>query len=90
MLSLSLKTVSCNSTITLFLSQLIKPYAAGSTPVQNDGTAQKPYVKLQETAGKVESGIRSPGLRCMSPDYDTKDIKNIYIDCKLSLFMLIF
>ncbi|CAL2251602.1 unnamed protein product [Prunus armeniaca] len=59
---------------------LIKPYAAGSTPVQNDGTAQKPYVKLQETTGKVESGIRSPGLRCMSPDYDTKDIKNIYID----------
>ncbi|BBH00841.1 Transducin/WD40 repeat-like superfamily protein [Prunus dulcis] len=31
---------------------LIEPYAAGSTPVQNDGTAQKPYVKLQETAGK--------------------------------------
>ncbi|ONI10302.1 hypothetical protein PRUPE_4G039800 [Prunus persica] len=35
---------------------------------------------VSETAGKVESGIRRPGLRCMSPDYDTKDIKNIYID----------
>lgn len=34
------------------------------------------------------SGIRSTsGLRCMSPDCETKEIKNIYVDCKL-LFLL--
>lgn len=74
-----------NATL-LFLSQLTKPYAADSTPGHDDCADEKPSVKLPEIAGKVQSGIRSPGLRCMSPDYDTKEIKNIYVDCKLSSF----
>ncbi|KAM1893713.1 hypothetical protein ACFX14_036719 [Malus domestica] len=60
---------------------LTKPYAADSTPGHDDCADEKRSVKLPEIAGKVESGIRSPGLRCMSPDYDTKEIKNIYVDC---------
>ncbi|KAM1045928.1 hypothetical protein COP2_037900 [Malus domestica] len=60
---------------------LTKPYAADSTPGHDDCADEKCSVKLPEIAGKVESGIRSPGLRCMSPDYDTKEIKNIYVDC---------
>ncbi|KAM5588345.1 katanin p80 WD40 repeat-containing subunit B1 [Rosa sericea] len=59
---------------------LIKPYGAGSTPEQNDCLDEKSHVKLQGIMEKVETGIRGPGLRCMSPDYDTKEIKNIYID----------
>ncbi|TQD88282.1 hypothetical protein C1H46_026163, partial [Malus baccata] len=60
---------------------LTKPYAADSTPGHDDCADDKRSVKLPEISGKVESGIRSPGLRCMSPDYDTKEIKNIYVDC---------
>ncbi|KAK9936301.1 hypothetical protein M0R45_013149 [Rubus argutus] len=59
---------------------LIKPYGAGSTPGQNDCPDEKSHVKLQGIMEKAESGIRGPGLRCMSPDYDTKEIKNIYVD----------
>lgn len=38
----------------------------------------------------VETGIRGPGLRCMSPDYDSKEIKNIYVDCKFISFPVTF
>ena len=67
----------------LFLWQLIKPYGGGSTPEQNDRFDEKSHVKLQGIMEKVETGIRGPGLRCMSPEYDSKEIKNIYVDCKL-------
>ncbi|KAL6206934.1 hypothetical protein ACLB2K_024179 [Fragaria x ananassa] len=59
---------------------LIKPYGDGSTPEQNDCFDEKSHVKLHGIMENVETGIRGPGLRCMSPDYDSKDIKNIYVD----------
>ncbi|XP_050371503.1 katanin p80 WD40 repeat-containing subunit B1 homolog KTN80.2-like isoform X2 [Argentina anserina] len=60
---------------------LIKPYGAGSTPEKNDCFDEKSHVKLQGIMEKVETGISGPGLRCMSPDYDSKEVKNIYVDC---------
>nr|XP_028964472.1 galactokinase-like isoform X2 [Malus domestica] len=72
----------------LFHLWLTKPYAADSTPGQDDCADEKPSVKIPEIAGKVESGIRSPGLQCMSPDYDTKEIKNIYVDWIKQVFHL--
>lgn len=74
----------------LFLWQLIKPYGAGSTPGQNDCPDEKSHVKLQGIMEKAQIGIRGPGLRCISPDYDTKEIKNIYVDCKLISFPVNF
>lgn len=62
--------------------QLIEPYGAGSTPVQSDCTELKYNVKLQGSLEKVGSGIRASSLRCVSPEYDAKEIKNIYMDCK--------
>ncbi|XP_062014751.1 katanin p80 WD40 repeat-containing subunit B1 homolog KTN80.2-like [Rosa rugosa] len=69
---------------------LIKPYGAGSTPEQNDCLDEKSHVKLQGIMEKVETGIRGPGFRCTSPDYDTKEIKNIYVDCKFISFPVNF
>ncbi|XP_048335425.1 katanin p80 WD40 repeat-containing subunit B1 homolog KTN80.2 isoform X2 [Ziziphus jujuba] len=59
---------------------LIEPYGAGSTPVQSDCTELKYNVKLQGSLEKVGSGIRASSLRCVSPEYDAKEIKNIYMD----------
>ncbi|GMY37264.1 katanin p80 WD40 repeat-containing subunit B1 homolog [Fagus crenata] len=58
---------------------LIEPY--GST--SNDRTEQKISLNFQgsHSSEKIGSGIRSTsGLRRTSPDYETKDIKNIYVD----------
>lgn len=62
--------------------QLFEPYGAGSIPIQSDRTELKYNIKLQGRSEKVGSSIRASSLRCMSPDYDTKEIKNIYMDCK--------
>ncbi|KAL5579351.1 hypothetical protein UlMin_011793 [Ulmus minor] len=56
---------------------LIEPYGDGS---QNDCMEQKFDLKLKESSEKLGSGGRTSSLRCRSPDYDTKDIKNIYVD----------
>jgi katanin p80 WD40 repeat-containing subunit B1 len=66
-------------------------YGANSTHDQNDCTEQKTNLNSQgsHSSEKVGSGIRSTlDLRRMSPDYETKEIKNIYVDCKLLPFFL--
>ena len=68
------------------LWQLIEPYGSTSRPEQNDNTEQKINLNFQgsHSLEKGGTGLRSTsGLRCVSPDYDTKEIKNIYVDCKL-------
>ncbi|KAE7995606.1 hypothetical protein FH972_000382 [Carpinus fangiana] len=62
---------------------LIEPYGANSAHDQNDCTDQETNLNSQgsHASEKVGSGIRSTsGLRCASPDYETKEIKNIYVD----------
>lgn len=66
-----------------FLCQLIEPYGTVSAPVQKDHTELKYNLKHQGTSEKGASGMRTSSLRSVSPDYDTKEIKNIYVDCKL-------
>lgn len=68
------------------LWQLIEPYSTNSIPQQNDSTEQKINLNFHEShsSEKAGSGIRSTSaLRCISPDYETQGIKNIYMDCKL-------
>lgn len=62
---------------------LIEPYGSTSRPEQNDNTEQKINLNFQgsHSLEKGGTGLRSTsGLRCVSPDYDTKEIKNIYVD----------
>ena len=63
----------------LCFRQLIEPYGDAS---HNDHTDQKFNLKPQGCS--VGAGIvgKHSNLRCRSPDYDTKEIKNIYVDCK--------
>ncbi|XAR66416.1 hypothetical protein NMG60_11012648 [Bertholletia excelsa] len=58
----------------------IEPYGAGITPEQKSHSEQK-YDPLESTMVKVGSHRRTASnVRCPSPDYETKEIKNIYID----------
>ncbi|KAK9267870.1 hypothetical protein L1049_010307 [Liquidambar formosana] len=60
---------------------LVEPYGPGLVPDQNGCTEQKFNLQGSHSVEKVGSSIRSnSGLRCMSSDYETKEIKNIYID----------
>ncbi|KAM7506116.1 hypothetical protein LguiB_005020 [Lonicera macranthoides] len=59
---------------------LIDPYGASLVPEQNIQSEQK-YENLESPFDKQGSHRRSTSsLRCTSPDYETKEIKNIYID----------
>ena len=69
--------------------QLIEPYGAGLEPKKNESTEQK--LSLHGSQLEKEEVVVGPtsGFRSMSPDSESKEIKNIYIDCKsasLSLF----
>ncbi|XP_028096354.1 katanin p80 WD40 repeat-containing subunit B1-like isoform X3 [Camellia sinensis] len=59
---------------------LIEPYGTGIVPTQNNRSEQK--CDLQESSlAKVGSQRRNASnFRCPSPDYETKEIKNIYVD----------
>ncbi|XP_044496781.1 katanin p80 WD40 repeat-containing subunit B1 homolog KTN80.2-like isoform X2 [Mangifera indica] len=58
----------------------IEPYGSG-VPDQNDYTEKKINPLGTHSLGKVGTGIRSTSsLCCRSPDYDTKEIKTIYVD----------
>lgn len=63
--------------------KLIEPYGAVAVPEQNSPPEQKH--ELHETISeKTVSHRRSnSSLRSTSPDIDSKDIKNIYVDSKL-------
>lgn len=65
--------------------QLIEPYGAGLTPERQSNLEQKQeHVECRlERVGSNRSSNSS--LRCTSPDIDSKEIKNIYVDSKLFL-----
>ncbi|KAI4312146.1 hypothetical protein MLD38_036989 [Melastoma candidum] len=55
-------------------TSLIKPFAKGRTD-------QQVNLPASHSPAKVENSVRlSSSVRCPSPDYETKDIKNIYVD----------
>ncbi|KAJ4842622.1 hypothetical protein Tsubulata_034106 [Turnera subulata] len=60
---------------------LIEPYGAGFIPQESESMDQNFSVPRDYSSNKVATGIRStPGSRSRSPDYDAKEIKNIYVD----------
>ncbi|PSS10272.1 Katanin p80 WD40 repeat-containing subunit like [Actinidia chinensis var. chinensis] len=59
---------------------LIEPYGVGVVPEQNISSKQK-YDLQESPLVKVGSHRRTASsLRCPSPDYETKEIKTIYVD----------
>ncbi|POO03653.1 Guanine nucleotide-binding protein, beta subunit, partial [Trema orientale] len=56
---------------------LIEPYGDAS---QNDSTEQKLNFNFQGSSERVGTIVRTSSLRCRSPDYESKEIKNIYVD----------
>ena len=74
-----------NSNIEIWLLfQQLEPYGSGLVSKKNGCVERKFDLQESHSVEKVGSSIRSTlGLRSMSPDYDTKEIKNIYVDCKL-------
>ena len=67
------------------MSQHIKPYG------QNDRAEKKFNLEGSYSSEKAGSGMRSTlGSRPLSPDYETKEIKNIYVDSKFSFQLLLF
>ncbi|XP_060191410.1 katanin p80 WD40 repeat-containing subunit B1 homolog KTN80.4-like isoform X1 [Lycium barbarum] len=61
---------------------LIEPYGAGLNPERQSNLEQKQeHVECRlERVGSNRSSNSS--LRCTSPDIDSKEIKNIYVDCE--------
>ncbi|GAB2301153.1 hypothetical protein Dimus_035186 [Dionaea muscipula] len=60
---------------------LIQPYAAVDVSVGNCPLEQKHDFHETHLKGEVETAARSPlGSYSMSPDFDPKEIKNIYVD----------
>jgi katanin p80 WD40 repeat-containing subunit B1 len=69
------------------MSQLIEPYGDGLDLKKDVGTEQKDSLKGSKLEKvKVDAGPTS-GFRSISPD-ESKEIKNIYIDCKPLNFCL--
>ncbi|CAL1372716.1 unnamed protein product [Linum trigynum] len=59
---------------------LIEPYGTGDVHEENEYTEQM-FTFSKTYSGDISSDIKSvAGLRSRSPEIDTKDIKNIYID----------
>eukprot|EP00261_Vitis_vinifera_P017716 XP_010647505.2 PREDICTED: katanin p80 WD40 repeat-containing subunit B1 homolog isoform X1 [Vitis vinifera] len=59
----------------------IEPYGSGLLSKKNGCVERKFDLQESHSVEKVGSSVRSTsGLRSMSPDYDTKEIKNIYVD----------
>ncbi|PON70996.1 Guanine nucleotide-binding protein, beta subunit [Parasponia andersonii] len=56
---------------------LIEPYGDAS---QNDSTEQKLNFDFQGSSERVGTIVRTSSLRCRFPDYESKEIKNIYVD----------
>lgn len=68
------------------MCQLIEPYGDGLDPKKNESTEQKHCLKGSELE-KVEVDVGpTSGFRSMAPD-ESKEIKNIYIDCKPLFFL---
>lgn len=66
------------------MCQLIEPYGDGFDPKNKGDTEQ--ILSKGSKLEKVEADVGpTSGLRSMSPD-ESKEIKNIYIDCKSLTF----
>eukprot|EP00257_Ricinus_communis_P017697 XP_015576203.1 katanin p80 WD40 repeat-containing subunit B1 homolog isoform X3 [Ricinus communis] len=60
---------------------LIEPYGVGFIPEESDCIEKKFSIPKSDSPDKVRSGMRSTShLRSLSPDYESKEIKNIYVD----------
>lgn len=69
------------------MCQLIEPYGDGLDLKKDEGTEQKLSLKGSKLEkAEVDLGPTS-GFRSISPD-ESKEIKNIYIDCKPPTFCL--
>jgi katanin p80 WD40 repeat-containing subunit B1 len=69
------------------MCQLIEPYGDGLDLKKDIGTEQKHILKGSKLE-KVEVDVGpTSGFRSISPD-ESKEIKNIYIDCKRLLFFV--
>lgn len=62
-------------------ASLIEPYGTNVKPQQKDSGDDEIEHQESRSSAKVGTTIRSTSImRCASPDYETKDIKNIYVD----------
>ncbi|XP_030543606.1 katanin p80 WD40 repeat-containing subunit B1 homolog KTN80.4 isoform X2 [Rhodamnia argentea] len=62
-------------------ASLIEPYGANLKPQQKDFGDNEIEHQESRSSAKVGTTVRSTSIgRCASPDYDTKEIKNIYVD----------
>ncbi|TYK26379.1 katanin p80 WD40 repeat-containing subunit B1-like protein isoform X1 [Cucumis melo var. makuwa] len=61
---------------------LIEPYGASSVSGQKEPKEQKPGSAFKNSLGSKSTGsdLMTSNLQSLSPDYETKEIKNIYID----------
>lgn len=65
--------------------QLIEPCGAGFTP-ERQSSLEKKQEHVESRLERIGSNRSSnSNLRCTSPDIDSKEIKNIYVDSKLFL-----
>ena len=72
-----------NDTVVYFSCQLIEPYGGGAIPELNGPPEQKYEVQENPSEKSVSHRRSNSNFRSMSPDIDSKDIKNIYVDSKL-------
>ncbi|OAY26122.1 katanin p80 WD40 repeat-containing subunit B1 homolog KTN80.1 isoform X2 [Manihot esculenta] len=60
---------------------LIEPYGVGFSPEESDCTEKKFNILKSDSPDKARNGVRSTSdLRSLSPEYEIKEIKNIYVD----------
>uniref|UniRef100_A0A2P2L2M4 Katanin p80 WD40 repeat-containing subunit B1 homolog isoform X2 n=1 Tax=Rhizophora mucronata TaxID=61149 RepID=A0A2P2L2M4_RHIMU len=70
-------------------TKLIEPYGAGFITEESDRTDRKFNIPTSQSLRETGTCVRlASAFRSMSPDYETKEIKNIYVDCKLSFLSL--
>ncbi|ESW31267.1 hypothetical protein PHAVU_002G224100 [Phaseolus vulgaris] len=62
---------------------LIKPYGGGLETEKKESTEHKLSLQGRQME-KIEYGVGTFGLCSVSPDNESKEIKNIYIDCNQS------
>lgn len=70
--------------VLLFYIQHIEPYGANPISGQKEPNDQKSNSGFKNSLGSksIGAGLMTSNLQSMSPDYETKEIKNIYVDSK--------
>ena len=64
-------------TVCAYLLQKLEPYGAGSED-ENECMVKRFSALDEQASERMKSGSRGSS----SPDYETKEIKNIYVDCE--------